>query len=209
MFNDRFDAARQLAPLLKQYKSDPNAIILAIPRGGLELGSVLAHKLHLPLDIILSKKIGFPGNPEAAIGAVSEKHVFVDERFKNIAQLQEYIAQEVTKIRTLLAQRNKQYREGMPPFTIQNKTVIVVDDGVATGNTLLATLALIKQYNPHKIIVALPVAPPDILQRLKEMADEVVCLEVPTYFISVGQFYKQFNQVDDQEAIRLLHEANR
>jgi predicted phosphoribosyltransferase len=208
MFENRFDAAEQLARQLIQYKSHSNTVILAIPRGGLELGYVLAQRLNLPLDIIFSKKIGAPFNPETAIGAVSEKHVFIDERFKNIPELQEYITQEIKKIRVIIAQRTLHYRAGMPPFHITHKTVIVVDDGVATGHTLLATIELIKCYNPSTIIVALPVASPEALALIKHVADEVVCLLSPSYFMSVGQFYKTFNQVDDQEAIQLLHKAN-
>ena len=154
MFQDRFDAAEQLVPLLEKYQSDPNALIVAIPRGGLELGNVLAKKLNLPLDVIFTKKIGLPTNPEYAIGAVSDKHIFIDSRFKNIPELQEYIEQQVAAIRTVIKERNTTYRAGMSPLELAGKTVIIVDDGVATGNTLLATIALIREYNPQKIVVA-------------------------------------------------------
>lgn len=207
MFKDRFDAAHQLAHYLKQYANNPQALILAIPRGGLELGYVLARELHLPLDIILTKKIGYPGNPEYAIGAVSLHHVYVDPEFTH-PEFAEYIVEQSVNIRALLQERAKLYYKDKKPRSLANKIVIVVDDGVATGSTLLATIELIRQENPHKIIIALPVAPREAFAKLQRAADEVVCLQVPELFFSVGQFYQKFNQVEDQEAIRLFHEAN-
>lgn len=208
MFKNRFDAAEQLVPLLEEYRSKPDTIVIAIPRGGLELGNVLAKKLHLPLDIIFSKKIGLPINPEFAIGAVSDRHIFINERFKDIPELRDYIAQEVKSIRSIIKERNAAYRRDMPALNLSNKIVIIVDDGVATGNTLLATIALIREYQPKKIVVALPVCPIDTFEKIKQQADQAVCVNIPVVFYSVGQFYAHFNQVDDQEAIRLLHEAN-
>ena len=207
LFDDRFDAAYRLVPHLKQYADNPNALVLAIPRGGLQLGSVLAQELRLPLDVIFTKKIGYPGNPEYAIGAVSLKHIAVAPDFENIPELQEYITHEAAKIRSLLRERAMTYRGDNPPLNLAGKIVIVVDDGVATGNTLLATLALIAEDKPQKIIVALPVAPREAADRLRATVDELICLQVPDMFLSVGQFYKNFEQVDDQEAIRLLREA--
>lgn len=209
MFKDRYDAAYQLVPYLKQYSNDPTAIVIAIPRGGLELGYVLAKQLHLPLDISLTKKIGYPGNPEYAIGAVNQQEVTISPEFENIPELQNYLDQQIAQIRQLLLERNKLYRGNKPPLDLYDKVVIVVDDGVATGNTLLTTLSLIKKSKPQKIIVALPVGPAAMCEQLHTEADEVICLEVPKLFFGVGQVYEQFNQVDDKEAIRLLHEANR
>jgi len=209
LFKDRFDAARQLAAKLKQYANNPNAVVLAIPRGGLQLGNVLAHELHVPLDVVFTKKIGYPGNPEYAIGAVSAHHVFISPDFVNMPELHEYIMRQAESIRILLHQRAVEYREGMPPLDVTNKIVIVVDDGVATGNTLLATLALLAEDNPLKIVVALPVASRSAFELLQKKVDELICLYVPDVFFGVGQFYDNFEQVDDAEAIRLLHEANR
>lgn len=208
MFKDRFDAARQLVPHVEKYKNNSDAIILAVPRGGLELGSVLAKALHLPLDVILTKKIGYPGNPEYAIGAVSLDHRIITPDFANIPELQPYIAQETAKIRILLDKRNTEYRAGKPLLNVNNKIVIVVDDGVATGNTLLATLQLIKQEHPQKIILAIPVGPIASINKLRKEVDEVICLQIPENFMSVGQFYEHFEQVSDEAAIKLLHEAN-
>jgi predicted phosphoribosyltransferase len=208
-FKDRFDAARQLADRLKEYNAQPNTIIIAIPRGGLELGSVLSQELHLPLDVVFTKKIGYPGNPEYAIGAVSPTQVFINEDYANNPLLQDHIAHEVASIRALLHERAAKYRGDTPACLLKNKTVIVTDDGVATGSTLRATLSLIKHENPAKIIVALPVCPPEALKMLQHHADEVICLLVPSVFFGVGQFYENFRQVDDQEAIDLLQKAQR
>lgn len=207
MFKDRYDAAYQLVPHLMQYRDNPDALIIAIPRGSLEIGSVLAHELHLPLDVIFTKKIGYPGNEEFAIGAVSLHHIMLSPNFTHLSELRPYIEEQTAIIRKLLHERALHYRGNKPPLQLQDKIVIVVDDGVATGNTLMATLSLIKADKPHKIIVALPVAPPSAYQRIRAMVDEIVCLEVPEHFMSVGQFYERFDQVDDEEAIRLLREA--
>ena len=209
IFKDRFDAARQLAERLKQYANNPDALVLAIPRGGLQLGNVLARELHLPLDVVFTKKIGYPGNPEYAIGAVSARHVFISPDFAHIPELHEYIMHQAESLRAILGQREVDYRKGMPSLDVTNKIVIVVDDGVATGNTLLATLALLKEDNPQKIVVALPVASKSAFELLQKNVDELLCLYVPDIFYGVGQFYDNFDQVDDAQAIHLLHEANR
>jgi putative phosphoribosyl transferase len=208
MFEDRFDAAEKLLPMLDKYKSDPNAIVLAIPRGGLELGYVLAKGLNLPLDVIFTKKIGYPGQPEYAIGAASEFHVFVEPEYKNKIELQDYINKQVTLIREVIKERNLKYRKNLPPFNIENKTVIVVDDGVATGSTMLVTLELLKKFKPKKIVIALPVASSEAIKKIKLACDEVICYAVPEIFYGVGQFYRNFDQVEDEDAIKLLHEAN-
>lgn len=210
IFNDRFDAAFQLVPLLEKYKNNSEAIVIAIPRGGLELGYVLAKELHLPLDVVLTKKIGYPGNPEYAIGAVDIENAYLNEDFQNVTEpmFQRYVEQQITSIQNLLKERTLMYRGNKPPLDLKNKIVIVVDDGVATGSTLIATLMLIKNAKPKEIIVALPVSPAGTLEKLKEYANEVICVLVPNQFYGVGQFYKKFDQVDDQEAIRLLNEAN-
>lgn len=208
MFEDRFDAGKKLIPLLEKYAHNQNAIILAIPRGAIEIGYVLAKNLHLSLDVIFTKKIGAPGNSEFAIGAVSSKHVFITDEFKNISALQHYIHNQTALIRDTIKERENLYRKGMEPFNIAHKIVIVVDDGVATGNTLLATIALVKEYHPQKIVVALPVCSKEAYEKIAPHVDEMVCERIPAIFYSVGQFYQRFEQVDDLEAIKLLHEAN-
>jgi putative phosphoribosyl transferase len=205
VFKDRFAAASQLAERLQEYKDNPAVVIIAIPRGGLEVGSVLSRELHAPLDIMLTKKIGYPDNPEYAIGAVSLEDVLIDKKFLNVSpNLDAYIQEQVQQIRTTLRKRYTAYKGTTPPVNLKDKIVIVTDDGAATGNTLTITLELIKQSKPRKVIAALPVAPEDTVRFLRDYADEVICLLTPYPFYAVGQFYQNFEQVTDQEAIKLL-----
>ncbi len=209
MFQDRFDAARQLASKLSKYKTK-TAIILAIPRGALQIGYVLAKELKLKLDVVLSKKIPYPGDPEFAIGAVSLESEFVDKRLLETEGISEiYVKEKVIELRQLLKERDKKYHESVKPVKLKDKIVIIVDDGIATGNTITAIIGLVKKAKPKKIIVAVPVAPPEIISSLKKLVDEVVCLYTPESFYGIGQFYQNFEQVEDEEAIKLLKEANK
>lgn len=204
---DRFAAAKELAKKLQKYKHDKNAVILAIPRGGLQTGYTLAEELNLKLDIILTKKIGYPGNEEYAIGSVSLKSIFINEGHKDISN--DYINSEIKKIRKTLKERYQKYLGDKKPTNLKDKIVIITDDGVATGSTILAAIDLVKQENPKKIVVAVPVGPADTIRQLKKKADEVIYLLVPKTFFAIGQFYQDFSQVEDEEAIRLLKEANK
>jgi putative phosphoribosyl transferase len=205
MFKDRFDAGHKLAEKLQKYKDDSNAVILAIPRGALEIGSVLSRELHIPLDVILTKKIGYPGNPEYAIGAMSLETIIIDRRAIEFSgELESYLKKEVEEIRQLLHERSKAYHGNKEPISLENKIVIVTDDGIATGRTLEVTLDLIKKQHPAKIIVAVPVASKEAINLIKKKVDEVICLEVPDFFMSVSQWYDHFDQVNDEQAIALL-----
>src|SRR3990167_6137515 len=210
VFEDRFHAAKILADALENYKDSKDTVILAIPRGALEIGATLSKILGLPLDVVLTKKISAPGNPEFAIGAINREGdlVFRDEEFKG-PEWQNYISEQVELLKDKLDKRFLQYHPDGKALNIKNKTVIVVDDGVATGNTLISALELIRKREPKKIIVALPVGPSDTIERLKKYADELICLYEPEMFRAVGQFYKNFDQVDDQEALKLFNEAQR
>ncbi len=207
MFKDRFDAANQLAKVLKKYKNKKNHVIIAIPRGALEIGYVLAQELKIPLDVLFSKKIGAPGQPELAIGAVSLEDELIDTSTTLSSVLKEYIETEKKKIREILKQREQSYRKGKKPIHLKNKIVIVIDDGIATGTTLLMTVKLIKKQQPKKIIVAVPVAPPSVIKKIKKEVDEMICLLESEHFFSVGQFYEHFPQIEDERAIELLHKA--
>lgn len=204
MFTDRTDAGLQLAEALSAYK-DADVVVIAIPRGGLPVGAVVAKALEAPLDVALSKKIGHPYQKEYAIGAVSlENRVLSD--VKGISE--NYLEEETKRIRAKLEERQKQYYQDRSPSSLTNKIVILVDDGVATGNTILVTAALVQLQKPKKTIAAIPVAPPsavDLMQEAPEI-DEVVCLLKPHHFYAVGQFYERFGQVSDAEAIALLAE---
>lgn len=208
MFKDRYDAGYQLAAQLQDYKNAHDLVILAIPRGSLEIGYVLAKELHAPLDVIFTKKIGSPGDPEMAIGTVSMDQVMIAPPYDEMPHLAPYINEQVTKIRATLAERIKKYRGNKPPLDLKNKIVILVDDGVATGQTLSLAIRLVKLHKPKKLIVALPVGPADTLNKMRKEVDELVCLLVPGLLFSIGQFYESFPQVEDDQAIKLLKEAN-
>ncbi len=206
MFKDRIDAGTQLAEELLGFKSQ-NVVVLAIPRGGLPLGAIVAKALNAPLDVALTKKIGHPYNKEYAIGAVSLENLILNDA---IGVTKAYIEEETTRLRKKLKERHNQYYKNNEPQNLKDKTVIIIDDGIATGNTIMVTIELVKMQNPNKIVVAIPVAPPSTVRKLENVpeVDEVICLETPFNFHAVGQFYEEFNQVSDQEAINLLEESN-
>lgn len=204
IFDDRFEAGRELAKKLEAFRKE-DAVILAIPRGGLEIGNVIAKALKKPLDIVLTKKIGAPGNPEFAIGAVS-----LSTRVLNpdVSAPKEYIEEETKALREALKKKYETYRGNDEPIGLKGKIAIIVDDGIATGTTMLATIELIRKSSPRSIVVAIPVAPPDSAKKIRDKVDMLVCLSTPDDFYAVGQYYKQFSQVDDEMAIRLLREVN-
>lgn len=209
-FFDRQDAGEQLAPLLSAYKKDKNAIVIGLPRGGVETAYAVALALQLPLDIICPRKIGAPMNPEYAIGAITESgQGFFDTRAIDMLgttkqYIDEAVKKEIQKIQTRLAL----YRTGMPARNLHSKTVILVDDGLATGATMLAAIKTAKAEQAKKIVVAIPVSPRDTYLRIKNEVDEVQCLSVPDDFYAVGQYYRSFNQTSDEEVIALMKKAN-
>jgi len=202
MYVDRKDAGRQLASALQKFKNK-KVVVLAIPRGGLPLGAIVAQRLHIPLDVALSKKIGHPYNKEYAIGAVSLNH----EVLTNATGVTKgYIEEEKVRIRKKLKERHQQYYQNRSPQNLKDKTVIIIDDGIATGNTILVTVALVNQQKAKKVIVAVPVGSAAAIRTLKDakFIDEIICLKIPSNFRAVGQFYDSFPQVSDEEAIELL-----
>lgn len=201
MFKNRQDAARQLAGILSKYQ-DEEGVVLAVPRGGVPVGFEIAQRLNWPLDIVLSKKIGHPTNKEYAIGAISLTGRIINQ---NVPVSEEYIEGEAARIRTALRNKYHKYRDDKPPEPVTGKTVILTDDGIATGHTLLSTIDLIKRDKPAKIVVAVPVSPPEALRKIAERVDEVICLQSPADFRSVGQFYETFDQTSDEEVIDNLH----
>ncbi len=208
MFEDRIDAGKQLAQKLAAYKDKKVLMILAVPRGGLPLGAILAKALNAPLDVALSKKIGHPYNKEYAIGAVSLESVVLG----NATGIpKSYIEEETKLIREKLKKRYADYYKNRAPQSLKDKIVIIVDDGIATGNTIKATAELVHAQKPLKTIVAVPVAPIAAIENLKRYSyiDEVVCLNTPSNFQAVGQFYRDFGQVSDEEAIGILNSFNK
>jgi len=206
MYKDRYDAANQLVPKLKKYKGDKNAIILAIPRGALEMGAFLRDELKIPLDIVVTKKIGAPGNEEYAIGVVGPdggKSVNIDS-LSAYGIPDEYIEDEAARLTHVIKRRYEDYRGDKELPDLKNKIVIIIDDGIATGFTTLAAVQYVRRQNPKKIVLAVPVAATDSYEKLKKEVDEIICLDVRDDFYAVGQFYEHFAQVEDDEAIELL-----
>lgn len=204
ILKNRIEAGKLLSEKLKKYQ-DSNTIILAVPRGGVPIGCIIAQNLHLPLDIILSKKIGHPYNKEFAIGAVSVDSMIIDNR--QIVP-KDYIEEEIGRLREGMQEKYQLYMGDQKPLDIKDKNIILVDDGIATGNTLLASITMLQKKNPAKIIVAVPVLPADAIPSFEQSIDELVYLMAPQNFNAVGEFYEQFFQVEDDEVIQLLHEAN-
>jgi predicted phosphoribosyltransferase len=201
-FINRIEAGKQLAGRLKKYKNDP-VILLAVPRGGVPVAYAVAKETGLPLELILTKKIGHPGNKEYAIGAASLTDYFIIPH-ENVSQ--DYIKKEVERIRLRLKEMYVNFKSTLDFGSLYGKTVIIIDDGVATGNTLLATVKLIRKSNPAKIVIAVPVASESAVQKLAEEADEVITLFVPAVFYGVGAFYDNFEQVSDEEVLFYLNQ---
>lgn len=201
IFENREHAGKQLAHKLSAYQSASNTIVLGIPRGGVPVAYQISKHLKLPLDVILSKKIGYPSNPEYAIGAVTENLIMLD---KEADVTDEYIEREVALIRKQITERNKLFRGNKPAIDFKNKTVIIVDDGIATGNTLLITIEMLRKAGVSKIVVASPIVPLGKVGVIEKACDEFVYLHAATYFTGVGAFYEDFEQVSDEEAAALL-----
>jgi putative phosphoribosyl transferase len=205
MFQDREDAARQLAEKLKGRElHDP--LVLAIPRGGVVTGAVLARELDAELDVVLSRKLRHPWQPELALGAVSESgHMVLNPlRSEEGGFSEDYLHEERSHQLEEIERRKKLFRAVRPRAPIANRSVIVTDDGIATGSTMLAALESLKEQHPREIIVAVPVASPDRLVEVRRLCDEVVCLLSPHSFWAVGQFYRDFSPVEDNEVVELL-----
>lgn len=205
-FKNREDAGNLLAEKLEKYKQT-DAVVLTIPRGGVPLAYKIAKKLNLPLDIVLSKKIGHPMHKEFAIGAVTLKTCILSDAASEIPK--EYIKTETQRIRELLQKRYDYYYEDIKPLPLKDKVLIIVDDGIATGNTMISIINLLYYEKPKKIIVAIPVASPSSIKKLKNspFIDEIICILAPVNFRSVGQFYENFDQGDDLQVYKLLNKS--
>ncbi|WP_426095327.1 phosphoribosyltransferase [Flavobacterium sp. DSR2-3-3] len=200
LLKDRIEAGLLLSEKLKKYQ-DTNSVILAVPRGGVPVGIVISKTLHLPLDIVLAKKIGHPSNKEFAIGAVSMDSMILDEH-SDVPK--KFIDDEIIRLRQQLDEKYGRYMGNRKPLDLENKNVILVDDGIATGNTLLSCITMLRKKNPSKIIVAVPVIPYDTVPVFEKNADELIYLTASKYFRGVGSFYEEFNQVEDEEVIQML-----
>ena len=204
MFQDRYAAATRLAEHLQKYRGE-DGIVLAIPRGGVPIGVVVARALGFPLEVALAKKIGHPTNREYAIGVVTLAGVAVNENAHGVSQ--EYLREETARLQSRLRASLRLFMDGRARTPLAGKTVVVVDDGIATGHTMVGTVRAIRAENPGKLIVAVPVASPPAAQLLRPMVEELVCLLLPLDFRAVGQYYTEFEQVSDEEVVRLLRES--
>lgn len=204
MFRDRQQAAEQLAERLQAYAGQ-KPLILGIPRGGVVMAGLLAEKLGGEVDVVLVHKLGAPGQPEFAIGAIDEEgHVFLSEATRRMDFGEAYIRHESRVQLDHLKKRRTLYTPVRPPISPEGRIVIVVDDGLATGATMIAALQALRPRKPARLIAAVAVAPPETLEKIQPLADEVVCLEAPELFFAVGQFFRNFDQVEDDEVIEIL-----
>ena len=208
MFKDRKDAGVQLALRLKDYRDREGVIVLALPRGGVVTGYEVASYLNCPLDVIIIRKLGFPGEPELAIGAISETGVIVlNESIIPTGVSGKYIESEISRQKAEIERRVNLYRKGESLPDLKGKTVVLVDDGVATGATMKAAISTLKVEGLERLVVALPVAPPETAEELRQMVDELICLETPYGFMAVGSYYQDFTQVSDKEVVEILEKA--
>jgi putative phosphoribosyl transferase len=209
MFLDRVEAGRRLAEVLLTVRDQPDPIVvLAIPRGGVIVAREVARALHAPLDICLTHKIGAPGNPELAIGAIADDGLTVfDQPLIQALQIpRQYLEAETQSWKIELARRAEVYRAGRPRVRVKDCVALVIDDGVATGSTLIAALRSTRAAGAQTLIAAVPVGPRDTIERvLSREADRVECLHAPYDFHAVGTFYRHFEQVSDEEVIAALH----
>jgi len=209
VFDNREQAGKLLAEKLQNYRGLKNLIVLAIPRGGVVVGKRLADFLGCPLDVIVTKKIPAPGSPELAIGAVGPaswrgEPVIDEELAAKVGADENYIKSQISNLKSQIYEREKAFRQGRPPLDLKDKIVILTDDGVATGATMAMAVEIVRQQEPKKIIVAVPVIARDSLEKIATLADEVVYLQAPELFFAVGQFYREFEQVSDEIVIKYL-----
>lgn len=200
MFQDRIEAGLLLADKLRKYKNDAG-VVLAVPRGGVPVAYAVAKELGFPLEVILTKKIGHPLNKEYAIGAASLTDYFIIPH-ENVTE--DYLKHELILVRDRLKDMYRRFMGEKEPEKLEGKTVIVIDDGAATGNTLLGTVNVIQKSNPGRIVIAVPVASRSAVQILSKVADEIVAVMIPEEFYGVGAFYEDFEQVNDEEVLYYL-----
>jgi putative phosphoribosyl transferase len=210
MFADREDAGRQLAAKLVRFK-DKDPVVLALPRGGVPIGLEVAAALNAPMDLVLVRKIGTPGQPELALGAVvdgDKPELVINEEVKGLAHVtDEYITQQKARQLEEIERRRELWLGDRPRIALKGRTALIVDDGIATGATVRAALHAVRRAGPARLVLAVPVAPPDTITSLRDDADEIVCLATPDLFWAISMFYSSFPQVADNEVSRLMEQV--
>ena len=207
IFADRTEAGQKLARKLSAYARRDDVIVLGIPRGGVPVAFEIATELSAPLDVFIARKLGVPGQEELAFGAVASGGVrYLDrEIVESLGIAESEIARVTEQERKELERRENAYRGGRPPQKVEGRTAILVDDGIATGASMEAAIAALRQLRPARIVVAVPVAPQSTCKRLRPKVDDLVCLHAPELFYAIGQFYDDFSQLTDAEVIEMLH----
>ena len=205
-FNNRLHAGRQLAAALSAYAGNPDAIVLALPRGGVPVGFAVAKALRLPLDVLLVRKLGLPAHPEFAIGAIAGGGVRVLNKaaIEAFAVTPDALATVCAREQAEIARRERQYRGARPPLALQGRIAILVDDGLATGSTMRAAIEAARQLGARRVVAAVPVGAPDSCEALVAEVDELVCLSQPLHFRAVSTWYQSFDQTTDEEVQDLL-----
>lgn len=206
-FRDRLDAGQRLAEALAEYGGRTDAVVLALPRGGAVLGRVVADALHLPLGLVIPRKIGAPHDAEYAIGAVTERGAEAWNEAEKAAADSAWLSEEIRRQRDEAKRRRERYLGGRDRMSLKDKTVLIVDDGMATGLTMRVAILDVKSEMPQSVVVAVPVAPPDTVRETSRLADRVVVLSEPAIFSAIGAFYETFDQVEDDEVVRLLEDT--
>jgi putative phosphoribosyl transferase len=208
-FRNRTEAGQILATTLREYANRDDVVVLALPRGGVPVGFEVAKALHAPLDVFVVRKLGLPGQEELAMGAIASggARVLNRELIRALRIPEQVLDQVAREEQRELERREREYRDGRSPIDVRGKTVILVDDGLATGSSMRAAVVALKQKEPAQVVVAVPVAPADSCQELQSVAERVVCAVTPQPFLGVGQWYEDFSQTSDEEVRELLRQA--
>lgn len=206
---DRKDAAQRLSSLLLNYKNKEETLILALPRGGVVLAQILAKNLNLSFDVIILKKLSDPFSDELAIGAICEDSIYLNEELINDLNIsKEYLEKEILNKKSKILQRKKLYHREKQQLNLKNKTILLVDDGIATGATMIAAILAIKKKEAKKIVAIVPVGPKNTIDILRNYADEIVCPYTPDDFLAISEYYYNFEEITDDKVLKILKESD-